>query len=163
MWNSVTTHSEQLYSQNMGCDTHVQGHSYKQLQKFGNHYTAVISKGLIKVKKKGKWSRNRPSVAQMVGRGIALLFHNPALEGWPAAHPGRTLPPGKTWYSLYRRLGGPQGRSGRAESLVPTRARSRTVQPVAQSLYRLSYPAHKWLIKGIKIIYDTCQKKVEKD
>jgi len=34
----------------------------------------------------------------------------------------------------------PQGRSGRAENLVPTGIRSRTVQPVAQSLYRLSYP-----------------------
>jgi len=44
-----------------------------------------------------------------------------ALEGgeWSAARPGRTLPPGKTRYSFYRRLGGPQGRSGRAENLVP--------------------------------------------
>jgi hypothetical protein len=32
---------------------------------------------------------------------------------------GRTLPPGKTRYPLYRRLGGPQGRSGRAENLAP--------------------------------------------
>jgi len=66
------------------------------------------------------------------------------LEGgdWSAARPGRTLPPGKTRYPFYRRLGGPQGRSGRAENLVPTGIRSRTVQPVAQSLYRLSYPAH---------------------
>jgi len=56
-----------------------------------------------------------------------------ALEGgeWSAARPGRTLPPGKTRYPLYRRLGGPQGRSGRAENLVPTGIRSRTVQPVA--------------------------------
>jgi len=38
--------------------------------------------------------------------------------------------PGKTQYPLYRRLGGPQGRSGRAENLVPTGIRSRTVQPV---------------------------------
>jgi len=36
----------------------------------------------------------------------------------------------------------PQGRSGRAENLVPTGIRSRTVQPAAQSLYRLSYPAY---------------------
>jgi len=50
--------------------------------------------------------------------------------------------PGKTRYPFHRRLGGPQGRFGRAENLVPTRIRSRTVQPVAQSLYRLSYPAH---------------------
>ena len=55
-----------------------------------------------------------------------------ALEGdeWSAAHPACTLPPGKTRYPLYRRLGGPQDRSGRAESLFPTGVRSRTVQPV---------------------------------
>jgi len=54
-----------------------------------------------------------------------------ALEGdeWSAARPGRTLPPGKSRYPFYRRLGGPQGRSGRAENLVPTGIRSRTVQP----------------------------------
>ena len=54
------------------------------------------------------------------------------LEGgeWSAARPGRTLPPGKTRYPFYRRLGGPQGWSGRAENLVPTGIRSRTVQPV---------------------------------
>jgi hypothetical protein len=54
-----------------------------------------------------------------------------ALEGgeWSAARPGHTLPPGKTRYPLYMRLGGPQGRSGRAENLVPTGIRSRTVQP----------------------------------
>ena len=65
-----------------------------------------------------------------------------ALEGseWSAARPGRNLPPGKTIYPFYRRLGRPQGRSGRSENLVPTGIRSRTVQPVAQSLYRLSNP-----------------------
>jgi len=31
---------------------------------------------------------------------------------------------------LYKRLGWPQGRSGRAENLVPTGIRFRTVQPV---------------------------------
>jgi len=55
-----------------------------------------------------------------------------ALEGdkWSAARPGRTLPPGKTRYPFYRRLDGPQGRSRRAENLVPSGIRSRTVQPV---------------------------------
>ena len=55
-----------------------------------------------------------------------------ALEGgeWSAARPGRTLPPGKTRYPFYRRLGGPQGRSGRAKNLVPTGIRFRIVQPV---------------------------------
>jgi len=55
-----------------------------------------------------------------------------ALEGgeWSAARLGRTLPSGKTRYPLYRRLGGPQDRSGQAENLVPTGIRPRTVQPV---------------------------------
>ena len=55
-----------------------------------------------------------------------------ALEGgeWSAARPGRTLRPGKTRYPFYRRLGGPQSRSGRVENLIPTGTRSRTVQPV---------------------------------
>ena len=55
-----------------------------------------------------------------------------ALEGgeWSAGRPGRILPPGKTRYPFYRRLGGPQGRFGRAENLVLIRIRSRTVQPV---------------------------------
>jgi len=55
-----------------------------------------------------------------------------ALEGgeWSAARPGRTLPLWKTRYPFYRRLDGPQGRSGRAENLVLNGIRSRTVQPV---------------------------------
>ena len=59
-----------------------------------------------------------------------------------AARPGRTLPPGKTRYPLYRRLGGPQGRSGQAENLVRTGIRSPDRPARSQSLYRLSYPAH---------------------
>ena len=54
------------------------------------------------------------------------------LEGgeWSAARPGRILPPGKTRYQFYRRLGGPQDQSGRAENFFPIGIRSRTVQPV---------------------------------
>jgi len=40
--------------------------------------------------------------------------------GGSASHPDRLYPPGKTRYPLYRRLGGPQGRFGPAENLVPT-------------------------------------------
>jgi len=76
-----------------------------------------------------------------------------ALEGgeWSAARLGRTLPLEKTRYPFYRRLGGNQGRSGRAENLVATGIRSRTVQHVAQSLYRLSYPAHYEI--GVRITF----------
>jgi len=45
-----------------------------------------------------------------------------ALEGgeWSAARPGRTLPPGKTWYPFYRRLGGPRaGLDGQKISSPP--------------------------------------------
>jgi len=95
-------------------------------------------------------------VAQRVGRGIALLFHDRALEGgeWSAARPGRSLPLERTRFPFYRRLGELQGRSGRAENLVPTGIRSRTVQPVAQSLYRLNYPAHTILYYNIIVLWD---------
>ena len=61
---------------------------------------------------------------------------------WSAARPGRTLPPGKTRYPLYRRLGGPQDRSGRAENLVPTEIRFRTVQPLVAIQTELLGPQH---------------------
>jgi len=51
------------------------------------------------------------------------------MSEWSAARPGRTLPPGKTRYPFYRRLGVPQGRSERTENLVRTGIRSGTVQP----------------------------------
>ena len=81
---------------------------------------------------KVEWSSYRPGVAQKVGRGILYSFLTTTLEGgeWSAARPGRTLTPGKTQYPFYRRLGGPQGRSGLTENLVPTGILSRTVQPV---------------------------------
>ena len=68
-----------------------------------------------------------------------------ALEGGEgsASRPGHFLPPGKTRYPFYRRLGGPQGRTGHVRKISPPPGFDpRTVQPVAQSLYRLSYPAH---------------------
>jgi hypothetical protein len=57
-----------------------------------------------------------------------------ALEGGEgsASRPGRSLSPWKTWYPLYRRLGGPQGRSGQVRKILhPPGFDPRTVQPVA--------------------------------
>jgi hypothetical protein len=71
-------------------------------------------------------------VAQRVGIDVQLYSSmTAALEGgeWSAARPGRTLPPGKTRYPLYMRLGGPQGRYGRTENLAPPGFDPRTVQP----------------------------------
>jgi hypothetical protein len=47
-------------------------------------------------------------------------------------HAPAALPPGKTRYPLYRRLGGPQGRSGRVRKISRLPGFDpRTVQPVA--------------------------------
>jgi hypothetical protein len=67
-------------------------------------------------------------------RGIALPFHDHGTrrgEG-SASCPGRSLPPGKTRYPLYMRLGGPQGRFGQVRKVSQTSEFDpRTVQPVA--------------------------------
>jgi hypothetical protein len=58
-------------------------------------------------------------------------------------HAPAALPPGKTRYPLYRRLGGPKGRSGRVRKISPpTRIRSPDRPARSQSLYRLSYLTH---------------------
>jgi hypothetical protein len=77
-----------------------------------------------------------------------------ALEGgeWSAARPNRTLPPGKTRYPYYTRLGGPQGRSGQVRKITPpTGIRSLDRPARSQSLYRLSYPAHSFLSTVAKL------------
>jgi len=67
-------------------------------------------------------------------RGIALLFldHGTRRCERPGSRPGRSLSSGKTRYPLYRRLGGPQGRSGQVRKMSPPPGFDpRTVQPVA--------------------------------
>jgi len=72
---------------------------------------------------------------------------------WSAARPGHILSPGKTRYPFYRRLGGPQGRPGRAENLVTTGIRSRTVQPVVSRYTELPGPQYK-TVAAIKELSD---------
>jgi len=53
------------------------------------------------------------------------------------------LPQGKTRYPLYRRLGGPQGRSGQVRKISPPPGFDpRTVQPVASRYNDWAIPAH---------------------
>ena len=57
-------------------------------------------------------------------------------------HAPAALPPGETPYPLYRRLGGPQGRSGRLRKISPTQGFDhRTVQPVASRYTDWATPA----------------------
>ena len=73
------------------------------------------------------------------------LFLTSAVEGGEglASRPGRPLSPGKTRYPLYRRLVGPQGRSGQVRKISPpTGIRSPDRPARRQSLYRQRHPAH---------------------
>ena len=57
-------------------------------------------------------------------------------------HAPAALPPGKTRYPLYRRLGGPQGRSGRVRKISPPPGFDPlTVQPVASRYTDWAIPA----------------------
>ena len=58
-------------------------------------------------------------------------------------HAPTALHPGKTRYPLYRRLGGPQGRSGRMRKISPPPGFDpRIVQPVASRYTDRGIPAH---------------------
>jgi hypothetical protein len=58
-------------------------------------------------------------------------------------HATAALPPGMTRYPLYRRLGGPQIRSGRVLKISPPSGFDpRTVQPVASRCTDYAIPAH---------------------
>ena len=98
----------------------------------------------IYIKVKVKWSRYRPGVAQRVGRGIALLFHDRGTRrGWVVSSTPRPhLTSGKDPVPILQEAGwapGPVWTGGKSrfhrDSIRDRPARS-------QSLYRLSYPAH---------------------
>ena len=65
-------------------------------------------------------------MAQRVGRGVALLFHDRGTRGWlvVSSTPRLHFTPGKD------PVPGPQGRSVQAENLVPTGIRSQTFQAI---------------------------------
>jgi len=95
------------------------------------------------VKKKVKCSRYRPGVAQRVGRGIALLFHDCSTRRrWVVSSAPRPhFTPGKGPVPILQEAGwapGPVWTGGKSrphrDSIPDSPARS-------QSLYRLSYPA----------------------
>ena len=78
------------------------------------------------------------------GRGIALPYLIPRHWRWGGGqhHAPAALPPGKTRYPLYRRLGGSQGWSGWVRKISPTPwFDPRTVQPVASRYIDWAIPA----------------------
>jgi len=58
-------------------------------------------------------------------------------------HAPAALPLGKTWYPLYRMLGGPQGWSGRVWEISPPLGFDPwTIQPIASRFIDCAIPAH---------------------
>ena len=91
-----------------------------------------------------KWSHYRPGVAQKVGRGIALLFHDRgARRGWVVSSTPRPhFTPGKDPVSILQEAAwaaGPVWTGGKSR---PHRASIPDRSARSQSLYRLNYPAH---------------------
>ena len=106
--------------------------------------TTTKTTTIIIIKGKGKVIPLQPSVAQRVGRGIALLFHDHGTRrGWVVSSTPRPhFTPGKDPVPILQEAGwapGPVWTDGKShphwDSIPGHPAHS-------QSLYRLSYPAH---------------------
>ena len=112
----------------------------------------ILADGWVRIKV--KCSRYRPGVAQRVGRGIALLFHDRGTRrGWVVSSTPRPhFTPGKDPLSILQEAGWAPGPVWTGvENLVRTGIWSRTVQAVAQSLYRLSYRAHRRVVGNLNV------------
>ena len=112
----------------------------------------VVCKGNIKVKV--KWSHYRPGVAWRVGRGIALLFHDRGTRRWwvVSSAPRPHFTPGKDPVPFLQEAGWTPGPVWTGEKSRPNRDSIPDRPACSQSLYRLSYRAHKRLIYYVIII-----------
>jgi len=108
--------------------------------------------------KKVKWSRYRPGVAQRVGRGIALLFHDRGTRrGWVVSStPQPHFTPGKDPVPILQEAGWAPGPVWTGGKTRPYRNSIPDLPARSQSLYRLRYPAPrhitsiKWNYKSIR-------------
>jgi len=75
-------------------------------------------------------------------------------------HSPAALPPGKTRYPSYRRLGGPKGRSGRVRKILPQRDSIPDGLARSESLYRLRYPGPHFFLGVVLYILKPCDEKV---
>ena len=109
---------------------------------------------LYSIKVKVKVIKEQAMKAQKGSRSIVLLFNLGArYGGWSTPRPGRLTSGKETRCPLYRRMGGPQGRSGRVRKISPpTGIRSPDRPAHSESLYRLSYRGFLYSIK-IKLHY----------
>ena len=94
---------------------------------------------------KKKWSHYRPGVVQRVGRGVALLFHDRGTRrGWVVSNtPRPRFTPGKDPVPILEEACWAPGPVWTGEKSRPHRDSIPDRPARSESLYRLSYPAHK--------------------
>ena len=114
----------------------------------------IVIEGKVKV----KWSRYRPGVAQRVGRGIALLFHDRGTRrGWVVSSTPRLhFTPGKDPVPILQEAGWASGPVWTGGKSRPHRDSIPDLPARSQSLYWLSYRAHninRRRCLNIRIIY----------
>jgi len=117
----------------------------------------IVSKDIIKIQKKKKkspscydpetqrWTRYRPGVAQRVGRSIALLFHDRGTRrGWViSSTPRPHFTPGKDPVLVLQEAGWAPGSVWTGGKSRPHGDSIPDLPACSQSLYRLSYRAHR--------------------
>jgi len=99
---------------------------------------------IIIIKLKIKWSRYRPGVAQRVGRGIPLFFHNRGTRrGWVvSSRPRPHFTAGKDPLPILQEAGWASGTVWTVGKCRPHRDSIQDRPVHSQSLYRLNHPAH---------------------
>ena len=109
---------------------------------------------------KVQWSRYRPGVAQRVGRGIALLFHDRGTRrGWVVSStPRPQFKPGIDPVPILQEAGWATGPVWTCGKSRPHRDSILDRPAQIQSLYLLSYLAHNHIIIIIIITYTESSK-----
>ena len=113
----------------------------------------------VLLKGKGKVIRHRPGVAQRVGWGIPLLFHDRGTRrGWVVSSTPRPhFTPGKDPVPILQETGWAPGLGWTCGKSRPHRDSIADRPLRSQSLYRLSYPVHKPLLLFFLIFkWTTC-------
>ena len=117
--------------------------------KNGDKRNSHISSNLrvICIKIKVEWPRYRPGVAQRVGRGIALLFHDRSTRrGWVVSSTPRPhFTPGKDPVPILQEAGWAPGPAWTGGKSLPHRDSIPDRPARSQSLYRLIYPVHRMI------------------